>query len=350
MTAVRLVSQPEVESLLQRFDFRDLAGRSLLITGGAGMVGAYLSDAILRSSEEAGLVPPHLTLLVRQANKSNLAAISTHKNVAVIETSLSTWHSDHEFDFCIHAASPASPTQYADAASVSEANIEFLRSVSKGRLPGVFLFLSSGEVYGPQTPPGFTEEFLGESIPKSIRSIYPEAKKEAELLLTRLGEDGRTKPIIVRLFHSYGPGVSNNDGRSFADFLWSGALGQDIVLRSSGSDVRTFMYLEDSIAGILSCLTKGAAREIYNVGSNTPHRIVEFAEAVARLSGVNVVKQASGPGEANAYIHSSNKALVPSNGKLRALGWSPQVSLEEGIKRSIRWIKMGIARNGDKVI
>lgn len=345
MNSVRLVSQKEVESLLQRFDFRRLAGTRLLLTGATGMVGSYLCDVILRSCEAAGFVPPELTLLARKASRINLVTISNHKNVTVVETSLSTWHSDLEFDYCIHAASPASPTQYSDAEEVSEANVGFLKSISKGRLPAVLLFLSSGEIYGPRAPLGVSEGFEGEPAPKSLRSVYPEAKKAAELLLMQLGEEGRTKPIVARLFHSFGPGVNRNDGRSFADFLWSGALGQDIALRSSGSDVRTFMYLEDSIAGILSCLTLGSTQEIYNVGSDTPNQVADFAEAVGRLCGVDVIKHPSGNLEKDPYLHSPNRSLVPSNAKLQNLGWSQQVSLEEGIRRSIWWIRMRLAEN-----
>ncbi len=343
MTVVRLVSQKEVESLLLRFDFRALAGKRLLITGATGMVGSYLCEAILRGCEQAGIVQPELTLLVRQASRGNLATISHRRNVIVVETALSNWHTDVEFDYCVHAASPASPTQYSDEVAVSEANLGFLKSLSEGKLPAVLLFVSSGEIYGPQAPLGVSEDFEGESAPRSLRSIYPEAKKAAELLLRQLGEEGRTKPVVARLFHSFGPGVSRHDGRSFADFLWSGALGQDIKLRSSGSDVRTFMYLEDSIAGILGCLTLGGSQEIYNVGSDIPHRVADFAETVGRLCGVDVIKQASGILDKDTYLHSPNRSLVPSISKLQSLGWSQQVSLEEGVQRSIWWIRMGLA-------
>ena len=345
MTGFRLVSQKEVESLVQRFDFRPLAGKSLLITGASGMVGSYFCDAILRGCDEGGLVPPKLTLLVRKSSRIRLATLSNRNNVAVVEGDLSAWRSDVEFDYCIHAASPASPTQYADAKAVSEANVGFLNSLSKGRLPAVLLFVSSGEIYGPQAPLGVTEEFEGVSAPKSLRSIYPEAKRDAELLVKQLGEGGRTKPLVARLFHSYGPGVSVNDGRSFADFLWSGALGRDIILRSSGSDVRTFMYLEDSIAGILTCLTRGAANEIYNVGSEAPIKVSDFAETVGRLSGVDVTRQPNETFEANPYIHSPNRSLVPSSAKLQSLGWSQIVPLEEGIRRSISWIRTSQDKN-----
>jgi dTDP-glucose 4,6-dehydratase len=275
-----------------------------------------------------------------------LGTIINRKNVTVVETALSTWHSDFEFDYCIHAASPASPTQYLDAEAVSQANVGFLTSLSKGRIPSVLLFLSSGEIYGPKAPLGISENFEGEPAPKSLRSIYAEAKKMAEFEVMQLGQEGRTKAIVVRLFHSYGPGVGLKDGRSFADFLWSGALGKDITLRSDGSDVRTFLYLEDSIAGILLCLTGGRAQEVYNVGSEIPYKVADFADAVGRLSGVGVIKPPSRASQGPPYINSPNKFLVPSNSKLQSLGWSQQVPLEEGILRSIRWIRKSEASSG----
>lgn len=308
------------------------------------MVGSFLCDAILRCTSEAGLVVPNLTLLVRKRGRSNLLTFGSRKNVTIVETSLNSWKTDKEFDFCIHAASPASPTKYYDWSEVSEANVDFIESLSRGKLPAVFLYVSSGEVYGTNTPHGFTEDFMGEPPPESIRSIYPEAKLKAERLILQLGEEGRTRPVITRLFHSYGPGLGRNDGRSFADFLWSGASGNNITLRSRGDDIRTFLYLEDSVAGILNCLTLGAAKEIYNVGSDLPYRVVDFANAVGEMSGVNVMTLSDKESEGDKYIHSPNDSIIPSNAKLRGLGWAQKVTLGEGIRRSVAWIKSSLTQ------
>ena len=339
MNSADLVSPFEVQSLLQRVDFSQLAGKTLLITGGSGMIGAYLCEVIVRCCDEAGLQAPALTLLVRDSKRRSLALLETRQEVTIIETCLSTWRSDNQFDYCIHAASPASPTKYGAKDSVIEANVGFLKSISAGRIPSTILFMSSGEVYGPACPEGVTEDFVGELSPASPRSIYPEAKIEAESLLLELGDQGSTKPIIVRLFHSFGPGVRVDDGRSFADFLWSGAMAQDIKLKSSGKDIRSFLYLEDSIAGILTCLTKGIARETYNVGSDKAQSVFEFATAVGGLSGVSVSIDQTSSTAGEQYIHSPNVSIVPSNQKLRELGWSQQVSVEDAIMRSIHWIR-----------
>ena len=346
MSNADLVSTSEVQSLLQRVDFSQLAGKSMLITGGSGMIGAYLCEVIVRCCDEAGLQAPALTLLVRDSKRRSLAMLEARKEVTIVETSLSTWRSDNKFDYCIHAASPASPTKYGSKDSVIEANVGFLKSISTGRIPSTILFVSSGEVYGPACPEGVTEDFVGELSPASPRSIYPEAKIEAEGLLLELGEQGSTKPIIVRLFHSFGPGVRVDDGRSFADFLWSGAMAQDIKLKSPGKDIRSFLYLEDSIAGILTCLTKGIARETYNVGSDEAQSVFEFATEVGELSGVRVFVDQTNSTAGGQYIHSPNVSIVPSNQKLRGLGWTQQTTLEDGIMRTILWIKQELSEAG----
>jgi nucleoside-diphosphate-sugar epimerase len=264
----------------------------------------------------------------------------------LVTSDLAQWHSQAKYDYIIHAASPASPTKYGDAESVWAANVGFIQSASQGQLPGVFLFISSGEVYGPDSPNYVQEDFVGAPAPESSRSVYPAAKLEAERRLLDLGDSDKTKSIVVRLFHSYGPGVRFDDGRSFADILWSGAQGKEIELRSIGSDVRTLMYLEDAAVGILTCLTKGSAQQVYNVGSDRPLSIKEFANEVGRLSNVSVRTKslADVPLEQIGYVHSPNKSLVPSNNKLRNLGWSEEVTWEDGITRSLDWIRREIEK------
>jgi nucleoside-diphosphate-sugar epimerase len=260
-------------------------------------------------------------------------------NVRIIETELVEWKVDRSFDYLIHAASPASPTKYKSPESIVQSNLGFLESLREQCLPPSVLFISSGEVYGSSPPLYVDESYNSAVIPRSARSVYPEAKISTERLLQEMKRDGLTSPLIVRLFHSFGPGLRVNDGRSFGDFLWSAAHAENLSLLSSGSSIRTFLYIEDAVAGLLTVLTKGIPGEPYNIGSDKPMAISEFADLVARIAGVEVLYPATSLETRDDYVHSPNLMVVPSLEKAVNLGWRPMVELGKGVERTLDWIR-----------
>lgn len=339
MTKSNVVSNQESESLSRRLDFSSLSGKEFLITGASGMVGGYITSVLLGSCSTLGLPPPKLTLLSRSKSSTNLRQFLENSSVSVIETDLSSWRIDKSYDFLIHAASPASPTQYGDTEAVVGANVRFLANLEKHVMPESTLFISSGEVYGANPPLAVDEDFDGAVIPESPRAVYPESKLAAERLLWKMGEEGLTKPLVARLFHSFGPGLRDADGRSFGDFLWAAARGRDLELLSTGSAIRSFLYLEDAVAGLLTVLTKGRPGESYNIGSANPVAISEFADLVGRVAGVKVQYPSSLEVTKPGYVHSPNHVVVPSNKKISQLGWRQIVPLETGVRRSLLWIQ-----------
>lgn len=338
MSGLSLISQKESESLAQRIDFGRIADRDILITGASGMVGSFLTSALIEGCRIQNLARPKITILARSAGSKNLMQITKELGVDVIETRLSNWKIDKPYDYLIHAASPASPTKYGDTRSVIEANVGFLENISTQEVPRTTLFVSSGEVYGPNAELEIHETDNLGHVPSGPRSVYPQAKITAENLLRRMGEDGLTKPLVARLFHSFGPGLREEDGRSFGDFLWSAAQGRDIHMLSSGEAIRTFLYLEDAVAGLLAVLTEGVSGEAYNVGSELPVTIFGFASLVAEIAGVKITKSEDFDVLEGGYTHSPNSSIIPSNRKLRDLGWGHEVPLPEGINRSLEWI------------
>ena len=334
-----VVSKQEVESLSRRLNFSSLSGREFLITGASGMVGGYITSVLLESCAALGLPSPKLTLLTRSMSSTNLRPFIRNSSVTVVETDLNSWRVDKRYDFLIHAASPASPTKYGDTKAVVGANVGFLANLEKQVMPESTLFISSGEVYGANPPLAVDENFDGAVIPESLRAVYPESKLAAERLLWKMGEKGLTKPLVARLFHSFGPGLRDADGRSFGDFLWAAARGRDLELLSSGSAIRSFLYLEDAVAGLLTVLAKGIPGEVYNVGSGNPVAISEFAELVGRVAEVKVRYAPSSVPPHSDYVESPNQVVVPSNTKVSQLGWRQVVPLETGVRRSLLWIQ-----------
>lgn len=334
-----VLSAAESESLASRVDFQSVSGSEIVVTGASGMIGAYISFSLLEGCALQGLPPPKLTLLNRALNSGNISRFSGIPHVRIVNTQLVGWQVDRSFDFLIHAASPASPTKYNDPQAVVQANLGFLESLQKQSMPRSTMYISSGEVYGSSPPSSVEENFNEAAIPPSGRAVYPQTKIAAERLLWEMGVAGLTSPRVARLFHSFGPGLRRNDGRSFGDFLWSAASGRNVSLLSSGAAIRTFLYIEDAVAGILTVLTKGTAGEAYNIGSDKPMAVSEFADLVGRVAGVNVQYPSSSEESQVGYLHSPNQVIVPSIAKASQLGWSQMVPLEKGVKRTLDWIQ-----------
>jgi dTDP-glucose 4,6-dehydratase len=342
-----VLSSEESESLASRIDFEAVSGSEIVVTGASGMIGAYITSSLIEGCTIQGLRPPKLTLLSRSLKSGNISRFSEIPCVKLVETQLVGWKVDRSFDFLIHAASPASPTKYSDPEAVIQANLGFLESIKKQSVPRVILYISSGEVYGSSPPRSVDEDYKGAVIPISTRAVYPEAKIATERLLLEMGGAGLTSPLIARLFHSFGPGLRMDDGRSFGDFLWSAARGRDLSLLTSGSAIRTLLYIEDAVAGLLTVLTKGSPGEAYNVGSDNSMVISEFADLVARVAQVKVQYPSSSEEPRAGYVPSPNQVIVPSIKKVSDLGWRQIVPLEIGVKRTLDWIQRELgASNG----
>lgn len=330
-----MLSSSEVESISSRFDFDRFADKRILITGASGLVGGYLVDAILKCTDHMGIKAPTIIAISKSGKFSSLR--DQVDNPRLITQSLDLEHQkiDFEYELLIHAASTASPTKQVSRETVLNVNCNTLRNLYKkpGSVERV-LFISTGEVYGAQAPKHVSEDYIGIIDKSNYRADYPDAKLTAEKLtlgLSKSGIEGR----IARLFHSYGPGVRIDDGRSFADFLWAASLGQPPTLRTPGSQIRSFLYLEDTIVGLLKILDSDISAPV-NLGSEVEVSILDFAKAVSEVAGFG--------GEVNFEdiksdtIFSPNDIVLPSASKLRSIGWSQEISIHLGIERTLNWI------------
>lgn len=328
----------EARSILEKADLSSLSEKELLITGGSGMIASYFVSILLNSFKLLGQKPPRVTLLVRDLAASNLGEFASESSIVIEKCDLVEWAPLHSYDYLIHAASPASPTKYGKPEEILEANTGFLERLKTVGAPRETLLISSGEVYGTRPPNPVPESYVAQSLNMGIRESYPAAKLAAEKMLLEMGEQGLTHAKVIRLFHTYGPGMKLDDGRSFADFIWAAAKGEDISLRSMGEDIRTFLYLEDAVAGIITVLLSGTRSSVYNLGSHEKLSILEFAKHVADEAKVKInLPQREAPHE--EYSQSPIHLLLPDTSKLQNLGWYPTVSTKEGIRRSLTWAR-----------
>jgi nucleoside-diphosphate-sugar epimerase len=241
-----------------------------------------------------------------------------------------------DFDILIHAASTASPTKLLSRKSIFNVNTKLLREIriNPSSIEKV-LFISTGEVYGSNAPRYVTEGHIGKIDQNSYRANYPEAKLEGEKLTNSLSEVG-IYGSVARLFHSFGPGIRADDGRSFADFIYEATSDRPPKLRSLGTQVRSFLYLEDTAVGLFKLLFSNVQGAV-NIGSEVEVSIFEFAKKVSLIAGLKGEVQFDFT--ENQTKLSPNDTILPSNDKLRLMGWSQEIDIDATIERTIFWVR-----------
>jgi dTDP-glucose 4,6-dehydratase len=246
-------------------------------------------------------------------------------------------------NYVLHVASQASPRFYGvdpvgtllPNALGTAALLECLRSSAD---PRGLLFVSSSEVYG-QVPSSRSlhEEAYGVLNPTSIRSCYAEGKRFGEALCAAWYHQYKLPTYIVRPFHTYGPGLQENDGRVFADFSFNIIRGENIVMNSDGAARRAFCYVSDAITGFFTVLLTGEPAVPYNVANAAGELSVsELAQLLVSLypeKKLSVVRRQTAQPATGA--HGISSELLPDTSRLEALGWRAQVDPAAGFRRMI---------------
>jgi nucleoside-diphosphate-sugar epimerase len=338
-------------------EFPKLAGRRLLITGGAGFLGHYLVQSALywnrtRTGPKIDVtifdsyirgIPEWLKRLESDSHlhlqKQNLAE-PLPSNMG-------------EFEFIIHAASIASPTYYRkDPIGTMDANINGLRNLLEYALSRInagkpfdgFLFYSSSEIYGDPSPENIPtpETYRGLVSCTGPRACYDEAKRYGETLCVNFAYQYGVPVKSARPFNNYGPGLKITDRRVLPDFARDVMNHRDIVMLSDGAPRRTFCYVADAICGYYKILVKAAPGEAYNIGVEKPEiSMLELAEkVVAQAREIIGYKGKIVRHESNDkdYLLDNPSRRCPIIEKARRdLGYHPTILVDEGLKRSLLW-------------
>jgi len=327
-----LIKNDEIQSLSQMIDLSFLENKRILITGGSGMLGSYLLESICRVCEIQSINPKEIKVLSFTSSFNSISHLLEYKYVNFESFDLVNLRNFNGFNFVIHASSPASPKFFLDRPSMEKVNVKPLSYLVSSETEKLLLF-SSGEVYGDFPPLNVSEDYEPNISDTQFRSSYPISKKIAEehgqLLSNHLG----FKFIAARIFHTFGPGVRQDDGRSFADFLWSSAHGRKPFLKSSGKDIRSFLYSQDCILALLISLAHKKTFGPINIGGDESMTILSFAKRISFLSGLG------GEISQESLHFQKEKIIVPNLTKLKSLGWKQTVDLDNAIMRTIDWIK-----------
>lgn len=241
---------------------------------------------------------------------------------------------DIPFDYMVHGASNASPKRYAtDPVGTMKSNLGGgsnlleLAKEKKARL----LYISSGEVYGEGDGSDFTEDYSGYVDCLNPRACYPSSKRASETLCVSYKEQYGVDVVIARPCHIYGSDIERDD-RAFAQFLRKAKAGEDILLKSDGSQVRSYCHVDDCASALLYILLRGINGKAYNIANrDSVLSIKELAELIAQTVGVKIMYDIPSNSESKGY--SKVQRAVLDSSLLESLGWRPQISLKEGLRR-----------------
>ena len=327
-----------------------LAGKHLLITGGAGFLGYYLVQAVLGRDIRLTVFDNYIRGVPRWLDE-----LAGRDDLTVVEHDVRRPLPDGlpAFRYIIHAASIASPTYYRQhPIETMDANVNGLRHLldyCRGRQDGLepvegMLFFSTSEIYGdpPADEIPTSEDYRGHVSCTGPRACYDESKRFGETLCVNFAAQYGVPVAIARPFNNYGPGLKITDRRVIPDFARDLLAGRDIVMLSDGSPSRTFCYITDAVSGYYKILTRGRPGEPYNIGTERPEiSMAQLAEKMvgqaAELYGYEgkVVRETSPDAH---YLADNPNRRCPDIAKARAeLGYEPQMPVDDGLRRSLIW-------------
>ena len=197
-----------------------------------------------------------------------------------------------------------------------------------------FLYVSSGEIYGEGDGRVFTEDYSGYVDCTKPRSCYPSSKRAAETLCAAYAAEYGADVVIARPCHTYGPHFTEQDNRVYAQFIRNVLRGEDIVMKSTGEQFRSWCYVVDAVSALLHILLKGACGEAYNIADAQSNvSIRTLAEAIAEIGGRKVVIDIPDADEKKGY-NVVTKSVYATD-KLQHLGWQVRTPLQQGLKNTI---------------
>lgn len=319
-----------------------LRGKSVMITGATGLIGSFLVDMLL-TYNRVDRAEINVYAVGRSIGRlENRFSSVLSEELHLIEHDVNTCFSyDFDIDYIIHAASNAYPAAFnTDPVGTILSNVlgtNYLLDYAKSHNTKRFLFVSSGEVYGQGDPSldAFYESYSGYVDPTEPRSCYPASKRAAETLCVSYTKQYALDTVIVRPCHTYGPNTTKSDNRANAQFVNNAVAGQDIIMKSAGTQMRSYCYVADCASAILTVLLNGKSCEAYNIANKDARvTIAGFAAAVADATGRKVIFEA--PTQTDTAERTTITYAVLDSKKLYDLGWNGQYSVEDGVANTIK--------------
>jgi len=304
----------------------------ILITGGAGFLGSHLCDALSARGDAVVCVDDLST-----GRRHNIEHLIGRPGFVFTETDVAGGlDMPGPIDAVAHLASPASPPAYLrlplqTLAAGSHGTENALQLAERHRAR--FVLASTSEVYGdPEVHPQ-SEDYWGNVNPIGPRSVYDEAKRFAEAMTSAYRRTRDVNTGIVRIFNTYGPRMSAFDGRIVSNFITQALRGEPLTVYGDGSQTRSFCYVDDLIRGIVAMIDSADPGPI-NLGNPEEFRVDEFARLVLSITRSRSLI------EYQPLPTDDPTRRRPTIDRAAArLGWQPEISVDEGVRRTVEWFR-----------
>jgi len=304
------------------------------ITGGAGFLGSHLCERLLHEGYEVLCLDNFST-----GTPANVAHLSELGPFRLVRADVTDYvHVAGDLDYVLHFASPASPLDYLKLPiqTLKVGSVGTLHTLGLAKEKGArFLLASTSETYGdPQVHPQ-PETYWGHVNPVGPRGVYDEAKRFAEALTMAYRRSHGVDTGIIRIFNCHGPRMRPDDGRAIPTFVGQALAGEPITVAGDGSQTRSIQYVDDLVEGVVRLLRSGHPGPM-NIGNSHEVTMVELATLICDLTGSGSPISYIPRPEDDPMVRQPDITLART-----VLGWEPQVSLEDGLKRTIEWFRGG---------
>jgi UDP-glucuronate decarboxylase len=303
----------------------------ILVTGGAGFLGSHLVDSLLELNHEVVCLDNFFT-----GNKSNIASHLLNPNFELIRHDV-TFPLYIEVEGIFNLACPASPLHYQnDPVQTLKTSVHGainLLGLAK-RTGARILQASTSEIYGDPTVSPQKETYWGNVNPIGIRSCYDEGKRAAETLFVDYHRQHDVDIRVARIFNTYGPRMSLNDGRVVSNFAIQALKNEEITIYGNGNQTRSFCYVDDLIDGLIKLFFIENLTEPVNLGNPTPVSVLNLANEIIQIT------QSQSEISFKPLPSDDPTNREPDISKARKLlNWNPIVAREEGLEKTISYFR-----------
>ncbi len=313
----------------------ETAPQTILVTGAAGFLGSHLTDLLLAQGHTVVGVDNLCT-----GNPANLAHLVSEARFTFTEQDICKPFDPGPVDSVYNLASPASPVDYhrlgVETLMVGSAGTVNTLDIARKYNAG-YLHASTSECYGDPLVHPQVESYWGNVNPVGPRSVYDEAKRFSEAMVTAYNRYYGLNTHLVRIFNTYGPRLQANDGRVISNFMMQALRGEPLTIYGDGLQTRSFCFCSDLVDGIVR-LAASAEHAPVNIGNPTEFTMLECAKEVLAVtgSGSSLVFQPLPQDDPTRRRPDITRAKA-------LLGWEPKIPLREGLERSLAYFKACVA-------
>lgn len=342
------VRKKDIQEIIKRIPYKELEGKSVLITGANGFIASYLVDVIMFLNNHYFKKKSDIYVLCRNLKKMEkrfhdyLDNNYFHPIIQSVEEKIKL---EIKVDYVLHAAgSSSTKVQKESPVSILKSNVigtyNLLEYVKDKKISS-FLLFSSGAVYGnvPYEINSVNENDYFTMNFMDFKNCYAEGKRMAEHMCFAYKKEFDIPVKSIRIGHTYGPGINLYDGHVYSDFTKSICKNEDLLIHGTGKDVRPFCYITDAVVAIFLVLLKGDKGEAYNMANNNNlYSIYELAEKLKNEAFPERNLQIRGD---KIDLKSNGKKNIADTSKLQALGWIPKIGVVEGFRRTVESFEKG---------